>query len=106
MAGHVCLLLECRKMSFAGSGKGHKENLFALHLCTVVTDVPSLSHAPLEKLLSFLSSSSLLCSNIIHSSFRPSDACAACTGWVWDLPRSLTSASIPRAVTSDVLGHM
>lgn len=40
MAGHVCLLLECRKMSFAGSGKGHKENLFALHLCTVVTDAP------------------------------------------------------------------
>lgn len=80
MAGHVHLLLGCRKMSFALSGKGHKENLFALHLCIVVTDGPSLSHTRLRKLLCFPSSSSLHCSNIIHSSFRPSDACAAHTG--------------------------
>lgn len=33
-----------------GSENGHKKNLFVLHLCTVVTDVPSLSHTPLEKL--------------------------------------------------------
>lgn len=33
-----------------GSGKGHKGNLFVLHLCTVVTDVSSLSHTALEKL--------------------------------------------------------
>lgn len=33
-----------------GSEKGHKKKLFVLHLCTVVTDVPSLSHTPLEKL--------------------------------------------------------
>lgn len=106
MAGLVCLLLGCRKMSFALDGKGHKENLFALHLCIVVTDVLSLSHTPPEKLLCFPSSSSLPCSNIIHGSFRPSNVCAAHTGWGWDSAKPLTSASIPCAVTRDVLGHM
>lgn len=106
MAGHVCLFLACGRMSFAGNGRGHKENLCRLHLCTVVTDVLPLSHTPLEKLVCFPSSSSLPCSSIIHSSFRSSDACASHKGWLCNLEKPLTSPSIPYAVTWDILGHM
>lgn len=39
MAGYVYILLGCGKMSFAGSGKGHKENL----LCCISAQLSQLS---------------------------------------------------------------